>query len=73
MLEGALALQGRNAGAFSIVLGAIPRRFAEYITVRLSIPTIGIGARPGARLGRHDDALAREKGQVCATVCRRRT
>lgn len=41
-LEGALALQ--QAGAFSVVLEAIPARLAALITERLSVPTIGIGA-----------------------------
>lgn len=46
-LEGALALQG--AGAFSVVLEAIPAPLAALITKRLDIPTIGIGA--GAACG----------------------
>lgn len=33
-----------EAGAFSIVLEAIPARLAELISKKLSIPTIGIGA-----------------------------
>ncbi|WP_019588024.1 3-methyl-2-oxobutanoate hydroxymethyltransferase [Deinococcus apachensis] len=41
-LEGALALEA--AGAFAVVLEAIPARLARLITERLRIPTIGIGA-----------------------------
>lgn len=42
--EDCLALQ--EAGVFSIVLECIPNKLAEFITERLSIPTIGIGAGP---------------------------
>ncbi|THH20175.1 hypothetical protein EUX98_g8633 [Antrodiella citrinella] len=42
ILQNALALQ--KAGAFSIVLEAIPRLLGMYITQQLDIPTIGIGA-----------------------------
>lgn len=41
-LDGALALE--QAGAFSVVLEAIPARLARLITERLGVPTIGIGA-----------------------------
>lgn len=44
ILADALALEA--AGAFSIVLEAIPKELAEYITAKLKIPTIGIGAGP---------------------------
>ena len=38
------ALAVERAGAFSVVLEAIPDKLAEEITERLKIPTIGIGA-----------------------------
>jgi 3-methyl-2-oxobutanoate hydroxymethyltransferase len=45
LLEDALALQ--DAGCFSVVLESVPDRVAAYITERLEIPTIGIGAGAG--------------------------
>lgn len=45
ILHSAFALQ--EAGAFSVVLEAIPHELGSYITSRLTIPTIGIGAGPG--------------------------
>jgi len=44
LLADALALQ--EAGAFSIVLEAIPSHVARTVTAALGIPTIGIGAGP---------------------------
>ncbi len=44
LLKDALALE--EAGAVAIVLEGMPREVAQYITHRLNIPTIGIGAGP---------------------------
>ncbi len=45
LLEDALLLE--DFGCFGIVLESVPARVAEYISSRLSIPTIGIGAGGG--------------------------
>jgi len=45
LLDDALALQ--DAGSFSVVLEGIPARLAAFITERLNIPTLGIGAGGG--------------------------
>jgi 3-methyl-2-oxobutanoate hydroxymethyltransferase len=45
LMEDAVILQ--EAGCFSIVLEAVPGRLAEYVSERLDIPTIGIGAGVG--------------------------
>jgi len=45
LLEDALALE--DAGCFSIVLESVPDRLASFITQRIHIPTIGIGAGAG--------------------------
>jgi 3-methyl-2-oxobutanoate hydroxymethyltransferase len=44
LIEGARALE--DAGAYAIVLEAIPPDVAEEVTATLSVPTIGIGAGP---------------------------
>ena len=45
LLEDALSLE--DAGCFGLVLESIPARVAAYITQKLKIPTIGIGAGSG--------------------------
>jgi 3-methyl-2-oxobutanoate hydroxymethyltransferase len=45
LLQDALALE--EAGCFSIVLESVPDRLAAFITERLTVPTIGIGAGAG--------------------------
>jgi 3-methyl-2-oxobutanoate hydroxymethyltransferase len=45
LLQDALILQ--DAGCFSLVLESVPARLAEYVSQRLEIPTIGIGAGGG--------------------------
>jgi 3-methyl-2-oxobutanoate hydroxymethyltransferase len=45
LIDDALALE--EAGAFSLVLESVPARLAEWVSKKLSIPTIGIGAGIG--------------------------
>ncbi len=45
LLEDALMLQ--DAGCFSLVLESVPARLAAFVSQRLDIPTIGIGAGVG--------------------------
>ena len=45
LLEDALLLE--EAGCFGMVLESVPARLAEYISRKISIPTIGIGAGVG--------------------------
>jgi len=45
LIEDAQALD--QAGAFSIVLEAVPYKLASLVTQKVSVPTIGIGAGPG--------------------------
>ncbi len=64
MLAEARALQ--DAGCFSLVLEAVPAPVAQYITERLEIPTIGIGAGPGCdgQVLVFHDMLGLHKGHV---------
>lgn len=45
LIDDAFALE--EAGAFSVVLESVPSRLAEWVSKKLSIPTIGIGAGVG--------------------------
>ncbi|MEX2160801.1 MAG: 3-methyl-2-oxobutanoate hydroxymethyltransferase [Anaerolineales bacterium] len=45
LIDDAFALE--EAGAFSLVLESVPARLAEWISRKLAIPTIGIGAGVG--------------------------
>ena len=45
LLEDALLLE--EAGCFSLVLESVPARLAEFVSQKISIPTIGIGAGAG--------------------------
>ncbi|MBN2049674.1 MAG: 3-methyl-2-oxobutanoate hydroxymethyltransferase [Spirochaetales bacterium] len=45
VVEDAMALE--EAGAFALILEAIPQQLAEVITQKVKIPTVGIGGGPG--------------------------
>jgi 3-methyl-2-oxobutanoate hydroxymethyltransferase len=70
LLHSAQALE--DAGAYAIVLEAIPEKLAEYITEAIKIPTIGIGAGPrcSGQVLVWDDALGNWTGHKAKFVRR---
>jgi len=70
VLHDALALE--EAGAFSIVVEAVPKEVGKYVTERLKIPTIGIGAGPwtSGQVLVYDDVMGTWSGHKAKFVRR---
>ncbi|PPR06860.1 hypothetical protein CVT26_003983 [Gymnopilus dilepis] len=70
LLSDALALE--EAGAFAMVIEAVPQELAKYVTDRLKIPTIGIGAGPhtNGQVLVYDDLLGTWSGHKAKFVRR---
>lgn len=66
----ALALE--EAGAFAMVVEAVPRELGKYVTDRLKIPTIGIGAGPwtSGQVLVYDDVMGTWSGHKAKFVRR---
>ncbi|KAF8957309.1 ketopantoate hydroxymethyltransferase-domain-containing protein [Flammula alnicola] len=66
----ALALE--EAGAFAVVVEAVPQELGKYVTDRLKIPTIGIGAGPhtSGQVLVYDDVLGTWSGHKAKFVRR---
>ncbi|TFK45077.1 ketopantoate hydroxymethyltransferase [Crucibulum laeve] len=70
VVQDALALQ--DAGAFAMVVEAVPKELGKYITEQLKIPTIGIGAGPwtNGQVLVYDDAMGTWSGHKAKFVRR---